>query len=64
VVNCTIDIVVGGKLGPLDPVQRETLCLAMDCCQRLALLVSKLETISGMPSSLTPDQELIQSLYK
>jgi hypothetical protein len=64
VVNCTIDIVVGGKLGPLDPVQRETLRMAMDCCQRLALLVSKLETISGMPSSLTPDQELIQSLYK
>ena len=64
VVNCTLGIMTSGMLGTLTESQRDTLRLATDSGQRLALLVDKLVAISGVPASLAPDQDLIKKLYR
>jgi len=62
VINCTMDILADGKVGPLDTLQSETLRMALDCGERLAKLINKLESISGHPAGLTPDRTLLNHL--
>jgi hypothetical protein len=47
VINGTMDILIDGRAGPLEPLQNETVRLASDCGQRLSLLITKLESIAG-----------------
>ena len=64
VVNCSIDMVKDERLGPLETSQSDMLALASTSGQRLLTLITKLGEITGMPSTLHPQQDIISDLYK
>jgi hypothetical protein len=63
VINCSVGILSSNRLGELTEPQRQTLQLAVENGNRLSLLVDKLIRISGLPTDLNPDQEIIRKLY-
>lgn len=64
VINCSVGILSTNRLGELTEPQRQTLQLAVENGNRLSLLVDKLIKISGLPTDLNPDQEIIRKLYE
>lgn len=64
VINCSVGILSSNRLGELSEPQRQTLQLAAENGNRLSILVDKLMSISGLPSDLNPDQEIIRKLYE
>jgi hypothetical protein len=64
VINCSVGILSSNRLGELTEPQRQTLQLAVENGNRLSLLVDRLIRISGLPTDLNPDQEIIRKLYE
>jgi hypothetical protein len=64
VINCSVGILASNRLGELSEPQRQTLQLAAENGNRLSILVDKLMSISGLPSDLNPDQNIIRKLYE
>lgn len=64
VINCSVGILSSNRLGELTEPQKQTLQLAAENGNRLSVLVDKLMRISGLPSDLNPDQEIIRKLYE
>ena len=59
-----IDLLHSGKGGPLTESQRELLKLAYDSVERVNQLVAIMRRVAGLPSSFTPDAEIIQHSYQ
>ncbi len=64
VVNCSIDMVREQKLGDLQKSQIDMLDLAATSGQRLSTLVDRLSEITGMPTTLSPESDIIDNLYQ
>ena len=64
VVNCSIDMVKDQRLGSLEQSQADMLDLASTSGQRLLTLINKLGEITGMPSTLNPQEDILSDLYK
>lgn len=63
VVQSTLDMTVGGMLGTLSPTQMEMLKLAAEGAVRMKTLVDALREISGVPTTLAPDQQILSQAY-
>ncbi|MFT7487810.1 MAG: signal transduction histidine kinase, partial [Candidatus Promineifilaceae bacterium] len=64
VVNCSIDMVKDQRLGSLEQSQADMLDLASTSGQRLLTLINKLGEITGMPSTLNPQEDILSEIYK
>ncbi|MDE0838611.1 MAG: hypothetical protein OSB41_06100 [Kiritimatiellae bacterium] len=64
VVNCSVDMVKAQRLGPLEQSQADMLDLASTSGQRLLTLINKLGEITGMPSTLNPQEDILSEIYK
>lgn len=54
VLNCTVDMLNRGCLGPVMPQQRDMLTIARGCGLRVNYLLSQLRQVVGLPQSLSP----------
>ena len=63
VINCSLDMMKGGKLGPLSEFQKEMVNLSAESGARLQTLINKLLEISGVPVGLKPDAQILTEVY-
>jgi len=63
VITCSIDMARSGSLGEVTETQVNMLDLAASSAERLQQLITKLMQISDVPDTLTPDAEIVSSLY-
>ena len=59
-----IDMLGSGKAGPLNASQRDMLRLASESVERVNQLVAYMCRIAGLPTSLTPDMDMIADTYR
>lgn len=59
VVNCVINLLLGGQLGLMNEASREMLSLAGGSSGRLRDLIDRLVSIVGLPAGLSPDFKLV-----
>ncbi|MCK5851199.1 MAG: hypothetical protein KAH23_09815 [Kiritimatiellae bacterium] len=64
VINCTIDMLSGQSFGTISESGLKMLELATDSGGRLQSLINRLAGICGMPDSLSPDAEKLDTIYK
>lgn len=59
-----IDMLGSGNAGPLTPSQHDMLRLAAESIERVNQLVAYMRRIAGLPTSLTPDMDVIDDTYR
>lgn len=64
VVSCTPGMLESNSLGEMAQAQIDMVKLARENSERLEGLVNQLRNISGNPDSLSPDSEILSSLYQ
>jgi len=64
VVNCSLEMMMSQNIGSITPQQRSIVELAATSAERLRVLVEDLKGICGMPDTMSPDDEITNSLYK
>ena len=55
VMNCTIEAITRGILGPVEAQQRDMLGLAKNCGYRVRDLLNQMRSVVGVPASLKPE---------
>ncbi len=63
VINCALETIRSERLGPVTQPQADLLQLGKESAARLEELISKLTELSGLPKSLSPDEQIIGQLY-
>jgi hypothetical protein len=63
VINCAIETIRSERLGPVTQAQADLLQLGSESTQRLEGLINKLTELSGLPKTLSPDEQIIDQLY-
>lgn len=63
VIHCSIEMMLGGCIGEISEQQTEMLSLADESGKKLQQLIDHLLEISGVPTTLKPDQEIQASVY-
>ena len=63
VINCALDMISAGSLGPVTDGQKEMLNLAVSSGDKLKQLADKMIEISGVPTTMAPDAAIQASLY-
>ena len=61
--SAVIDMLAGGQLGAVSDAQRDVLKVASEGMERLEGLIKYLTRISGMPSDLSPDRQVLNDAY-
>ncbi len=64
VITCTIEMLGKGQLGPVTEPQKEMLDLSLESGHRLETLIENLARISGMPTYLQPDAQILGAFYE
>lgn len=64
VINCSLQMVITDRLGPVSEGQRSMLNLANEAAERIFMLTNSLRKISGDPEKLEPDLKLTASFYR
>ncbi len=64
VIGCSVDMIKSKALGEVNDTQLEMLNMASESGDRLKKLIDKLLEISGLPETMTPDQDIQDMLYK
>jgi hypothetical protein len=59
VINCCVDMLAGGYMGPLADEQKTILTTAASSGIRLESLLSRLREVIGVPAGLTPNREIL-----
>jgi hypothetical protein len=64
VINCALSMILSKSLGEVTAQQAEMLNLAVNGGDKMKQLTDSLMEISGLPTTLSPDQAIQKSLYK
>lgn len=64
VINCTLQMMLSGKLGDVTESQTAMIKLAQESSDRIKMLTDSLRRISGEPETLSPDLALTSSFYQ
>jgi hypothetical protein len=63
IVNGTVELIKSLRVGPLNDSQLELLGMVAESGDRMAQLVDSLMRIAGTPTTLNPDQAILQNAY-
>jgi hypothetical protein len=63
VLSCANDMILSGWLGDLSEEQRSMISMSASSSQRLAELINKMESISGLPAGTHPNEAIRGFLY-
>jgi hypothetical protein len=63
IVNATIELITSLRVGPLNDSQLELLGMVAESGDRMTQLVDSLMRIAGTPTTLNPDQAILQAAY-
>jgi hypothetical protein len=63
-ITCSIDMITSRTLGDISQPQADMLNLAYDSAGKIRTLVDNLEKIAGLPTTLSPDEEIQKALYE
>ena len=63
-INCTLQMMLSGKLGDVTESQSAMIKLAQESSDRIKMLTDSLRRISGEPDTLSPDLALTSSFYQ
>jgi hypothetical protein len=63
-ISCSLSLIGEGRLGDITAQQRDMLALALNGLGRLEHLTAKLLEMSGLPSGLTPDTQILDSVNR
>ena len=64
VINCSTEMIRSKNLGDITDLQKDMLDLVCTSGEKLKQLTDRLLEISGLPSTMSPDEEIQTSLYK
>jgi hypothetical protein len=64
IVNATLEMLRGQRSGPITAAQGELLALAAESGAQLGHLIACLMKVAGTPTSLHPDHDMLQELYR
>ena len=64
VINCSLQMLAGGRLGHISESQRTVIKLAQESADRIKMLADSIRDISGEPTTLSPDLSLTASFYE
>jgi hypothetical protein len=64
VINCTLQMMLSGKLGDVSESQTAMIKLAQESSDRIKMLTDSLRRISGEPETLSPDLTITSSFYQ
>jgi len=64
VINCTLQMMLTGKLGDVSESQTAMIKLAQESSDRIKMLTDSLRRISGEPETLSPDLAITSSFYQ
>jgi len=64
VINCTLQMMLSGKLGSVSESQTAMIKLAQESSERIRMLTDSLRRISGEPETLSPDLAITSSFYR
>ena len=59
VIGCALDMMNGGKMGNVSEDQKAMLALITDSTFKLRSLIAGLESVVGVPESMSPDREML-----
>ncbi len=63
VINCSLQMIMSGRLGTVTEPQVSMLKLADESAERITMLTDNLRKISGEPETLEPDLDMTRSFY-
>lgn len=63
IVTATVELITSLRIGPLNDSQLELLGMVAESGNRMAQLVDSLMRIAGTPTTLHPDQAILQAAY-
>ena len=64
VSGALVELLSSGRLGYVDEKQKEVFDMASSSLQRLEVVVKYLQRLSGVPSTMKPDQGLLSEVYQ
>jgi len=62
VIHCSVSMMMSGSLGAVNAAQSEMLTMADQSSDKIRKLVNSIMRIAGVPTSLTPDHEMLGKL--
>jgi hypothetical protein len=63
VIQCSLEMMAAGGLGPVSDGQSDMLKLSVESADKLKVLTDNLMSLSGLPSTLSPDAKIQEALY-
>ena len=64
VISCSLGMISGNNLGDVAAAQLDMLKLAEESAAKMAILIDNLQQVAGLPSGLTPNRDIQDTLNK